>query len=584
MTTTIEPPAKVPAPFTPAPSSGARADASAATPDVSATGPVVSAVTAPASATVPDVSAAGADEGLAGWLDDAYDDDSDRAAEGAGGGPQGSSRLRFWLGLAFLLGGIALGLVGFYLSFGTLSTAAHERFAFEPGRDSVLFALGVDGTIMVCLIGDLMFAAFGRSYWLLRPVAHAFTALTITLNAIAHGSILEHWDKALSHAAMPVVFVVLVEAGRHHLVTEAALEMGVGRDPIPWHRWLMHPIRTASVFRTMKTWGYSYTQVRTQRRELAVYEVWLAHREEIEQGLAAGRVGVLDRLPVLLAPHGVTIEQALALPARMKRAEQQRTQKAEREARELAADAARHARQLAHSEELAATAAEAARLKADGELARLRAEVRGATKVATAEAEGAAAAAELTASAKLSAAQRAAAVEEAAEESVTVAEAKRRAAETDRRAAEDRARAAEAREAEERSNAETAKAARRAAEETARVAEAERRTAEAEKDAAEARHLTAEADKREAEARARVAEEMARAAEAEALADMSATQIKTRRVARLLLARPDADGAAIAEALGGAAAGTAGDYKKRALALIDAGYDPARGYDPETAG
>ncbi|MFF1779947.1 hypothetical protein [Streptomyces virginiae] len=62
----------------------------------------------------------------------------------------------------------------------------------------------------------------------------------------------------------------------------------------------------------MKRWGMAYSQVRRQRRELAIYEVWLAHREEIEKGLKKDDVGVLDRLPVLLAPHGVTVEQARA--------------------------------------------------------------------------------------------------------------------------------------------------------------------------------------------------------------------------------------------------------------------------------
>ncbi|MFD9270919.1 DUF2637 domain-containing protein [Streptomyces goshikiensis] len=554
---------------------------------ISAPAPAVSAEAAPVTAAGHPVSTAGS-QGLAGWLDGLDSTAAELAAEETEGTPQGSRRLRICLGLAFLLGGVAVGLIGFYLSFGNLSTAAHQRFGFDPGADAVLFALGVDGTIMVCLIGDLMFAARGRSYWLLRPVAHVFTALTIVLNAIAHGSVLTNLDKALPHAAMPVVFVVLVEAGRHHLVTEAALEMGVGRDPIPWHRWLMHPIRTASIFRTMTTWGYGYSKVRTQRRELAVYEVWLAHREEIEKGLAAGKVGVLDRLPVLLAPHGVTVEQALAMPARMKRAEQQRTQNAEREARELAAEAARHERNLKHQAALEDQAAEAERLESAGELAQLRARVAGAEKVAVAEAEGATANAELRTRTALAAAQRAATIEqrraaeeEAAEESARTAEANRRAAEHEQRAAEAAAQAAEAKAAEERAKA-TAEAEKAKAEAaTRRIAEDKTRIAEANHRTAEATRRTAEEQQAVAEAAARTAAARARAAQSEALADMGTTQLKTRVVARLLLANPQVDGAEIAAALGGASPSTASTYRKAAEELIGRGYNPESGFDPD---
>ncbi|MEU0633379.1 DUF2637 domain-containing protein [Streptomyces sp. NPDC005989] len=546
---------------------------------VSAASPGISAAAGPVSATGRGVSA----DGLAGWLDGTGDTTATEPGRG-GGAPQGSSRLRFWLGLAFLLGGLAVGGIGFYLSFGNLSTAAHERFKFDPGASSVLFALGVDATIVVCLIGDLLFAARGHAFWLLRPVAHAFTALTIYLNATAH----ETLGAAVPHAAMPIVFVVLVEAGRHHLVQEAALEMGIGRDPIRWHRWLMHPIQTAGIVRTMTTWALTYTQVRTQRRELAIYEVWLEHREEIEQGLADGKLGVLDRLPVLLAPHGVPVDEALALPARMRRAEQQRTQKQEREALDLKAAADRHARELAHQADLEATAAETERLEAAGELAQLRARVAGREKVAVAEAEGATAAAELQSQVALTAARRAAteeqrraAQEEEAEESARTAEAKRRAAEDDLAAAEATRRTAEEAAKISLAEAEKQRGKTELAQEQQREAAAAKAEAADRKEAADLAELAAEAQVRAAETAERAAETRARAARTEALANMSTVQIKTRVVARLLLAHPGADGAEIAAALGGASPATASTYKTAAVKLIAQGYPDV---DPDLTG
>ncbi|RPK77938.1 DUF2637 domain-containing protein [Streptomyces sp. ADI98-10] len=530
---------------------------------------------------------AGSADGLAGWLDTTDTTDTARPATPEDR-PQGSSRLRFWLGLAFLFGGLAVAAIGFWLSFGNLTTAAHTKFGFTPGASSIMFALGVDATIVVCLIGDLMFAAKGRAFWLLRPVAHAFTALTIYLNATAHDLLRE----AVPHAAMPVVFVVLVEAGRHYLVQEAHLEMGIGRDPIPWHRWLLHPFRTAQIFRTMKAWEMTYTQVRTQRRELAIYQVWLAHREEIEAGLEAGQVGVLDRLPVLLAPHGVPVEKALALPARMRRAEQQRTQKQEREALDLQAEAERHAQELEHQKELEATAAEAERLKAAGELAQLRARVTGQERVALAEADGATAAAELAAQTTLTAARRAATEEdrrrvqeETAVETERTAEAKRKAAEhtrataeIERKTTEEAARIARAKADEARAKADEATA-KADAEEAAREAAARSKATAEDLATAAAIELAA------AEKLRTAAETRAAAAHAEALSGLDVVQIKTRVAARVLLADPQADGATLAAALGGASASRTSDYRKAALGLIAQGYpehDPDLSTTPAT--
>ncbi|WP_331740301.1 hypothetical protein OG323_37195 (plasmid) [Streptomyces cyaneofuscatus] len=263
----------------------------------------------------------------------------------------------------------------------------------------------------------------------------------------------------------------------------------------------------------------------------------------------------------------------------MRRAEQQRTQRQEREALDLKAEAGRHARELEHQEELEATAAEAERLKAAGELAQLSARVTGQEKVALAEADGASAAAELQAQTTLAAARRAAteqdrrtALEEAAEETARTAEAKRKAAEetarateADRKAAEERARIARAKADEARATADEATA-KESAEEAAREAAARSRAT------AEDLELAAETELRAAEAARRAAETRAAAAHAEALSGLDVVQIKTRVAARVLLADPQAGGATLAAALGGASASRTSDYHKAALGLIAQGY------------
>ncbi|MFC3236914.1 hypothetical protein [Streptomyces nitrosporeus] len=250
-------------------------------------------------------------------------------------------------------------------------------------------------------------------------------------------------------------------------------------------------------------------------------------------------------------------QKALALPARMRRAEQQPTQ--------------RHARALEHQKELEATAAEAERLKAAGELAQLRARVTGQEKVALAEADGASAAAELQAQTTLAAARRAAteqdrraALEEAAEETAQATEA-------DRKTAEERARITRAEADEARATADEA-AAKARTEEAAQEIAARRKAAAADLETA------AETELRAAETARFAAETRAAAAHAEALSSLDVVQIKTRVAARVLLADPQADGATLAAALGGASASRTSDYRKAALGLIAQGYPE---HDPD---
>ena len=95
----------------------------------------------------------------------------------------------------------------------------------------------------------------------------------------------------------------------------------------------------------------------------------------------------------------------------------------------------------------------------------------------------------------------------------------------------------------------------------------------------------AEAEKRAAEARREAAEVIRRAVEAEDYANLTQRQRRVRIVARMLLAVGDGEvtNRDIAAAIGVTSEGTASQHRTDAAALIQAGYDPARGYDPEAA-
>ncbi|WP_406377064.1 DUF2637 domain-containing protein (plasmid) [Streptomyces virginiae] len=505
--------------------------------------------------------------------------------------PETTRKAGIALGLVCLVLAPFVATVGFYLSFHNLSQAGLDRFGFPTLNQAKLFAGGVDGAIVLFLAADLFFVSRGRrTYWLLRPMAHVMTGATIYFNAAAHGVILDHLDKALAHAFMPVLFVICVEAGRHYLVQAAALEMGLDRG-IPFTRWFFAPGTTWAMFSRMKVWGYSYETVMELERDRAVYNVWLEHREELEAGHKEGEVSALDRLPQTMKKFGMSVDDALALPDKMRRDDQKRRQDAEAASLRLDLE-----------KEKADAEAEKERLRVQAEIDAVRASVKANTGIAEARAEAATAGARLQATTAVTAAKRAAeesdrraAAEAAAEESTKVAEERAKAEAANAKVAEASAKLAEAERqereakrlaAEDKAKEEAALA--KVAEESAKKAIAEQQTAEAAAKTAEARELTAQAN--------------LRAAEAEDLAGLSQRPRRVRRAARMLLDSVPAEaiayqaatyiadhlktaspvtGADIAAALGINSPGTASEYKTEALALIARGYNHHTGYDPD---
>ncbi|MFD7719002.1 DUF2637 domain-containing protein [Streptomyces sp. NPDC059814] len=575
---------------------------------VSADGPAAAQQSAAVSATKP-VTAAAATTVSAPSPDTA----ADVAAGETEQRPEGRHRkLMIPLAVVAVLSGLAAATIGFALSYGALRSAA-VGWGFGTDWQSYAFPVGVDGLIIALYTIDLVLAWKGMARPWVRMAAHAITAVTIVLNmAAAAGSapgspgltdaLGEHPARLLAHAGMPIAYVLLTEAARWAIVRTAQLEAGAHTgDRLTVADWVLRLPTTWKIFKHAKTWPSTYAEARTHVRELAVYKIWLAHREEIEAGLAADRVGVLDRMPKLLAPHGVSVDEARALPALMQererqlkenqdRAEADRKDRKERERqeqqreRELQArqderERQRQAREDEHAERLAVLAAEAEETRLAGELAVLRAETGGAAKAAQAAAEGAGAAAELQAQTTLAAARRVATEEErrllqeeTAEESARTAAARRAAAEANRAAAEIERKTAEETARTAHAEALTARAAADQAAAKTRTEEAAQEAAARNKAAAEALEAAAEIELRAAETARLAAETRAAAAHAEALSNLDVVQIKTRVAARVLLATPQADGATLAAALGGASASTASTYRKAAQELIAQGY------------
>lgn len=455
------------------------------------------------------------------------------------------------LPLVALVGGAVLAGVGFTGSYTALRKLgeAHGLGWFAP-----IFPIGLDAGIVVLLALDLWMIKRDAPLPILRFAAHGFTVATIVFNAMSgKESPAEDPVGAGMHAVMPLMFVMSVEAARHAYMKAAALAAGRPTGSVPLARWALSPARSWGLYRRMRLWGLtSYEEAVALEQERTVYRAMLA--EKYGRGWRR-KANSTALLPITMARYGLTVQEALDLPA------EQRRREVEQQHKQKLADIAEKALEKKRAAEL-----EQAEIRTQGEIQRTRYEVEGETGAAQAESVAAREAAQ----AKAAAAAREARREADAEQSQEAAEAERRAAEADQLAAEARLRTAEAAEKAERKENE----AKRLAEDTKARA---KRTAEAEADAAEARG-------RAAEARRRAAEAEARAAEYEDWAGLNPTDRKTRRVARVLLAAEAAGrevtNAELAAAIGSTSEGTGSTYRAKAVALIAEGYDPTNGIDP----
>jgi urease gamma subunit len=147
--------------------------------------------------------------------------------------------------VAPLLCGLAvLGGIG---SFTTVRNLAEPWF----GHLAWIIPVGVDLGILALLAWDLLAEYLALSWPVLRWTAWAFIAATVYLNiAAAHGNPVA----AVMHAAMPVLFITVIEGIRHLIRQLTGLATGTRIERIPLSRWLLAPRSTLALGRRMVLW------------------------------------------------------------------------------------------------------------------------------------------------------------------------------------------------------------------------------------------------------------------------------------------------------------------------------------------
>lgn len=143
---------------------------------------------------------------------------------------------------------LALAVLGGIGSFGTISRIAHPWF----GDRSWIVPIGIDLGILALLAWDLLMEFTGMAWPVLRWVAWSFIGATVVLNiAAAHGDPYA----AIMHAAMPMLFITVIEGVRHLIRRWVGLTTNTRRDRIPLSRWALAPLSSWIMWRRMVLWN-----------------------------------------------------------------------------------------------------------------------------------------------------------------------------------------------------------------------------------------------------------------------------------------------------------------------------------------
>lgn len=160
-----------------------------------------------------------------------------------------------WCQLALIPLIAALAVLGAIGSFTTVREASIPYFGDELAW---IVPIGLDLGILVLLAWDLLLELQNLPWPILRWIAWAYIAGTVTVNVTAADG-----DPAgmIAHAAMPVLFITVTEGVRHQIRHRAGLAAGVRREKIPASRWLLAPVSTLLMWRRMVLWQItSYPQ------------------------------------------------------------------------------------------------------------------------------------------------------------------------------------------------------------------------------------------------------------------------------------------------------------------------------------
>lgn len=200
-----------------------------------------------------------------------------------------------------------LGVLGAIGSFATVQQLAEPWF----GHLAWIVPLGVDLGILILLGWDLVMEYLGLPLPPVRWIAWAFIVATVYLNIAAAGGQLV---AAVMHAAMPALFVTVVEGARHLIRRGIGLATATRIEPIPTSRWLLAPVSTFVLWRRMVLW-----HVRPYRAGLELQHQHLLQIAQLQQEYGRWqwrwRAPLQQRLAVRLQTVAASLDPSAREPA-----------------------------------------------------------------------------------------------------------------------------------------------------------------------------------------------------------------------------------------------------------------------------
>lgn len=141
----------------------------------------------------------------------------------------------------------ALAVLGGLGSFTTIQEMAEPHF----GGLAWIVPVGMDVGILILLAWDLLMEYLDLPWPVLRWVAWIYIAGTVLVNvSAAHGSL----AGSVMNAAMPVLFITVVEGVRHLIRRWVGLTSASRIEKIPTTRWLLAPVSSLLLWRRMILW------------------------------------------------------------------------------------------------------------------------------------------------------------------------------------------------------------------------------------------------------------------------------------------------------------------------------------------
>lgn len=205
---------------------------------------------------------------------------------------------------AVIVGAVLIATLGFIGSYQAVADLAKQK---NFGSFAEAFPIAVDAGIGVLLALDLLLTWLRIPYPVLRHAAWVLTGGTIAFNAASS------WGDEIAvcmHAAIPALFVLIVEAARHAIGRLADITADRHIENPPLIRWFISPHTTYRIWWRMRMWNLtSYTAVVRIEREAVEFRTRLRCRHGWRWRTKAQSV---ELLALKLARFGTPVHQTLA--------------------------------------------------------------------------------------------------------------------------------------------------------------------------------------------------------------------------------------------------------------------------------